>query len=340
MSGEFVKLKGDKFLYKNEPFKLKGFNYYPRDYGWRIFKGWDEDKTQVEYELKLADDLKCNCIRTFINYQYSTNNINLERPDTTLPVLDPDYPRRIKEFLDLADKHNLKVILSLFDYMYWSLFEPRYHELGLEYLDQLIPLFSDDPRILAWDVINEPDIYFWKYADLASQAGGDRNLSSFLRKMSEKIRELDKNHLITIGIGKGKNVAKIEGIEKFTDFISFHDYDNPNTLASRIFEVKNLGRPTVLEEFGVHTYAKDPQWPSNEKWQAEYYSSVLQTMEDANLSGSLFWELMDHPVVNIPNVLGPVYDGKDHMDYHFGIYRIDYTSKPAVNSVRQFYSQA
>lgn len=335
-----MRLRDDKFLYQNKVFKLKGFNYYPRDYGWRIFKAWDEDKTRVENELNLADGLKCNCIRTFVNYEYSTNNVNLERPDTTPPVLDPDYPRRIREFLDLAEKHNLKVILSLLDWMYWSLFEPRYHELGIEYLEQLIPTFSNDSRILAWDVINEPDLYFWKYPDLASQAGGDRNLSLFLRKMSERIRELDKNHLITIGVGHSKNVTRIEGIEEFTDFISFHDYDNPNTLASRILEVKNLGRPTVLEEFGVHTYAKDPRWPSNEKWQAEYYSSVLQTVHDTNLGGALFWELMDHPVVNMPNVLGPVYDGKDHMDYHFGIYRTDYTSKPAVNSVRQYYSQA
>jgi hypothetical protein len=110
-------------------------------------------------------------------------------------------------------------------------------------------------------------------------------------------------------------------------------------LWNRIAEVKRLGRPTVLEEFGVHTCAKDLQWPSSPKWQAEYYSSVLQTVEDANLGGSLFWELMDHPVVNIQKVLGPVYDGKDHIDYHFCIYGIDYTPKPAKSVIQRFYTR-
>lgn len=64
----------------------------------------------------------------------------------------------VKEFLAVADKYGLRVILSLFDYVYWDLFEPSYHELGIEYLNQLIPSFSDDARILAWDVINEPDL--------------------------------------------------------------------------------------------------------------------------------------------------------------------------------------
>jgi len=128
MSGEFVKLQGDKFLYKNKLFKLKGFNYYPRDYGWRIFEAWDEDKSEVDFELHLAQDLNCNCLRTFVNYQYSTDNINYQYSKDYVN-LDPAYVDHVKEFLAVADEYGLKVILSLFEYVYWDLFDPRYHEL-------------------------------------------------------------------------------------------------------------------------------------------------------------------------------------------------------------------
>jgi endo-1,4-beta-mannosidase len=330
---DFVRIQDGKFVSNNNPFVLKGFNYYPRDYGWRMDKAWDEAKPQVEYELSLADELKCNCLRTTVNYQYSTKNLGC-KPGSARPILDMDYVRRIKEFLDLASRHGLKVILSLFEYMCWELFNPTYHQLGIEYLEQLIPPLSNDPRILAWDIINEPDL-----KAPFSQPNGVENTTSFLAKMSGRIRELDRNHLVTVGIGRSENVSKIEGIEGFTDFISFHDYGDPSTLISRIAGVTKLGKPTVLEEFGAHTYTQDPQWPQSEDWQLTYYVTVLKTIKSMSLSGSLFWTLVDFPVTILPNALGPVYDGKDNREHHFGLYRTDYSPKPARGIVMRYYAQ-
>jgi len=329
---EFVKAEGEQLVSGNRIFKARGFNYYPRDYGWRIFKAWDKD--EVSRELNLASELNCNCIRTFVNYQYSTNNVNYEQDFKTFYPVDSDYVARIQEFLDLADGHGYGVILSLFEYVYWDLLKPQYYWIGEKYLEELLPQFSDDPRILAWDIINEPDL-----KDPFSQPGGQENVTTFLKKMSQKIRDLDKNHLITVGVGRSENLSKISDIDKFTDFISFHDYDDPSKLRAKISTAKQFKKPVVLGEFGRHTYASDPVWPQTETDQAECYNSVLPIVKQTNIAGSLFWTLMDFPVANIPSALGPVYNGKESIENHYGIYRLDYTPKPAKSVVQRFNAQ-
>ena len=202
-------------------------------------------------------------------------------------------------------------------------------------MDQLIPSFSNDPRIFAWDVINEPDL-----KDPFSQPSGKNNVTGFLTKMTDRIRELDKNHPITIGIGKSEHLVELKDAVQNLDFVSFHDYDDPRKLLQKISDAKEFGKPVVLEEFGRYTYPKDPVWPQTEADQADYFASVLPVVKETEIAGSLFWDLMDFPVANRPDItMGPVYDGKDNKEHHFGIYRIDYTPKPAKRVIQRFYSR-
>ena len=55
----------DGFVLGGSPFVMKGFNYYPRDYGWTSMLDWDWKA--VDRELALAASLNANTVRTGID---------------------------------------------------------------------------------------------------------------------------------------------------------------------------------------------------------------------------------------------------------------------------------
>jgi len=322
---DFVTIEKARFIQKGRPFSLRGFNYFPKYHPWRIFNEWDG--AEVDYELGLGANLNANCVRTAINYQFSTNNVYYEHSWQDFH-LDQTYLDNVESFLALADKRNLKVVLTLFDYVYWELINPTSYWVGESYLQELIPRFADDARILGWDVINEPDL------GLFPNAGVD-NTVGFLRAMTKKIHELDKNHPTTIGLGKASNTPKIED---FTDFLSFHYYGPAESLRNEAIPLAQFEKPIVLEEFGKHSYPNRPGDPSNESLQRDHYLDTLETIQAGgmqNFCGELFWCLLDYPVLNDP--LESPLKGEEIFENHMGVFRLDYTPKLAADVVKRYY---
>jgi endo-1,4-beta-mannosidase len=322
---DFVTIENAAFTLKGRPFTLKGFNYFPRDHPWRIFNEWDA--AEVDSELELGEDLNANCVRTGINYQFSTNNVYYQHSWQDFHV-DQAYLDCVESFLALADKHNLKVILTLFGYVYWELISPGGYWVGENYLQELIPRFADDARILGWDVCNEPDLGHFPHAGVDNTVG-------FLQTMSNKIHELDKNHPTTIGLAMASNTSKIED---FTDFLSFHYYGPADSLRSEAIPLARFEKPIVLEEFGKHSDPNRPGDPSNERLQRQHYLETLQTIQAGgmqNFCGELFWCLLDYPVFNDPQE-SPL-RGEDIFENHMGVFRLSYAPKPAADIVRKYY---
>lgn len=329
---DFVKVENDELVYDNASFIVKGFNYYPKNHAWCIFNDWD--RSEVDYELQLGSLLGANAVRTFINYQYSTDNVGYQYDYRTNYHVSEGYLENMAAFLTLADTYKLKVIFSLFDYVYWELLDPNAQSIGEAYLAELIPEFANDPRILAWDVMNDPE---WVAPHLA---GGEQDVVTFLQRMSNKIKKLDSNHLITIGPGTPSTTPEVQS---FIDFLCIHHYGSPNDLYSKIGALRKFAKPIVVEEWGKHTWSQDPEDPSDEVAQKEYYESILGIVSDQNISGSMLWTLMDFPIENnpcppYPGLCFPVDQGEGE-ENHFGIYRTDYSPKPARDIVKQYYAQ-
>jgi endo-1,4-beta-mannosidase len=323
----FVAIEKGGFVHKGRAFTLKGFNYFPQDHPWRIFNEWDG--AEADHELQLGADLNANCVRTAINYQFSTNNVYYEYSWQDHFHVDQSYLDSVESFLTLTDKHKLKVILTLFDYVYWELINPSNYWVGEKYLQELIPRFADDARILGWDVVNEPDFGHFPHA-------GVENTVGFLRAMTNKIKQLDKNHPTTIGLGKASNTPKIQD---FTDFLSIHYYGPAEELPYEIAPLAQFDKPIVLEEYGKHTWSKRPGDPSNEGLQRDHYLStlgVIQGRKMRNFGGELFWCLLDFPVLNDP--LESPLKGEEIFENHMGVFRLDYEPKPAAEVVRHYYA--
>ncbi len=351
MPPALITVRGDQFVLRGEQFPIKGFNYYPMLHPWRMFNIGEWDAQETERELQLAVGLGANVVRVFIDHPYSIDtkplmpSATVTPTETRYPTLasasgtptstlsfvppTPQYIQNVREFLDIAGRLNLKVILTLFDSLDWSMYQPQNHWIADEYLKQLVPGFAGDPRILCWDLQNEPD--------KAIRTVGPDSVIEFFKRVSTQIRQLDPNHLQTIGWidrARGKYFADLD---RYLDFWCFHYYDSVERLGELIqFYKAQTTKPVLLEEFGLATGGPGADGQHTEQDQELHYSSVFALLEGYKMCGSVFWVLTDFPKGLAGNP--PIQD--DSPENHFGVFRLDYSEKPVAREIRYFWKSS
>lgn len=102
--------------------------------------------TQVDFELGLGTTLHANTLRIFINYQFSTRNVNYSRDIYSNYHFQASYAMALKQFLNIADKYGYRVVVTLFDWLYWELLRSENFWTVRNYLNELIPQFSRDSK--------------------------------------------------------------------------------------------------------------------------------------------------------------------------------------------------
>ena len=236
-----------------------GFNYIPANaisYT-EMWMPYNFNPELINAELVLAESVGFNCLRI------------------TLPFVvwehDPkSFKMLLNDFLEICDKHGIKVMPSLFDDCTFGadpkLENPWYgkqpdilkgwyangwtpspgHDmvrdpktwLRLErYVKDIIATFKNDPRIWVWDLYNEPT------------NGGLGNVSLPLAtEVFTWAREIAPSQPLTIGQWNDNNELN-EIIYKNSDIITFHDYGDSRHLADHILSLKKYGRPIINTEW-------------------------------------------------------------------------------------------
>ena len=301
---ELVKVTGDQFTLYGEHLPINGFNYYPRLHPWRTFNVSEWDPAGAERELRLGVNLGANVVRTFVDYQFSLD---------TQPSRPPDVYFAL----------NLRVIVTMFDSVDWSIYQPYNQWMAEEYLKQLIPPFVGDPRILCWDLQNEPD-------RAISSVGADVVIP-FFKRVSSQIRQMDPNHLQTIGWIDRAHGKYFGDLDSYLDFWCFHFYDAIERLSDLIaFYKSKTTKPIMLEEFGLATGGPGADGQHTELDQSLHYSQVYALISGYKLCGSAFWTLMDFPQGLAGNPPTP----DDSPENHYGVFRLDYSEKPVARAIR------
>jgi hypothetical protein len=361
---EFMYVEGDKLMLGGEQFVMKGFNYYPKDYGWTSMADWDWEA--VDQELALAASLGANTIRTGISFQYTTGNIDGQKDIYATYRVLPEHLDALDRLLALAEKHQLKVVLWLADTLYWELWDPAHFDTVKNHLETLIPHYADDTRIAAWDLMTDVD-----GAMLLPIGAGGAGLEigvmvTFLRNMSSAVNELDPNHLVTIGFCWPSSVILAQD---FTDFLmpQFLGGDHPEIVSQPALsgEAEDYGQwdqvlvdkeavvarleqkvrsiqsqirrpmPFVLAEYGIYTAS-----PSSPELQQGVYEAVLElAFLRMKLAGALNWALTDF--VWPPKAFTLVPDDapmSTPAEQTFGVFDLDYAPKPAAEVARIYYS--
>ena len=238
---------------------------------------WQEatyDEETIDRELAWAAEIGFNTMRVFLH-------------DLVWKADPEGYLRRIDRFLGVADRHGIGVMLVFFDGV-WNPFpfagkqpEPTPHvhnsqwvqSPGAEilrnldrhdeleaYVKGVVGQFRDDPRVVVWDLFNEPDNQNFAYAEVElSPEVKAPAAEALLGKAFEWARSMGPIQPITAGVWSGDwgDPGALSSINARmldeSDVISFHSYESPEVVEALVMDLQQYGRPLLCTEYMART---------------------------------------------------------------------------------------
>jgi mannan endo-1,4-beta-mannosidase len=285
--------------------------------------------------------------------------------------------QRLDYVLAAAAKNDIKVIVVLLNnwrafggidqYLTWYK-RPRHHEFYSapelkrayrDWVEHVVTrknsltgrVYRDDPTVFAWELANEPRCKGG--SDFDRDTGwSERTLTDWAGEMSEYLKSLDSNHLVSVGdegflpggreqwgyqANDGVDHAALTGLAN-VDFGTFHLYPGdwgtkPGFGEAWIIDhlklARELGKPTILEEYGLRVERAQGMlgsvrqgWPERR----DGYQRWNELMLTHGGNGALAWMLA-----------GVDEQGARYPDYdHFAFYRDDPTGGLLKNFAQRF----
>ncbi|MHB8862027.1 MAG: cellulase family glycosylhydrolase [Pirellulaceae bacterium] len=189
---------------------LRGFSIVP-SWGARVEEAWwSYDGARMREEVALARQVHANCLRLWIEF-----SAWMAKPEQVTT-----------NFLDAVaaiDEAGMKVMPCLFN---------RWHDFSwdyggtytehlyrnwqpmVDYVKALVQPLANDPRILVWDLCNEPQAH-----DLASEV--NQREFEWLKTIAAAVRQQGARQPITIGTMSGGN---IDTFAPLCDVVCAHPY--------------------------------------------------------------------------------------------------------------------
>lgn len=213
------------------------------------------DPETISKELKWAAGIGFNIVRVYLhNLLWQSDKEGLED--------------RIKRFLDIADRNQIRTMFVLFDDC-WNNdpkvgkqpdSNPGIHNSGWvqspgkdlvmdssgwpvleDYVRGVISTFALDERIVIWDLYNEP----------GNNEQHEKSLP-LLQSAMTWAREANPSQPLTVGLwyeNKALNDFQLSN----SDVITFHNYNPEDDLTRQIKLLKEYGRPVICTEYMART---------------------------------------------------------------------------------------
>jgi hypothetical protein len=232
------------------------------------------DPKQIDKELGWAESLGFNSMRVFLHHLLWEQD-------------KEGFLKRMDEFLAIADKHHIRIMFVLFDSVWdpnpklgkqrepqkgvhnsgWvqspgeaDLRDAKRHPLLEAYVKGVVSRFKDDPRVVVWDVWNEPDNENGNSygKEKLKQEPKDKKalVLPLLEKTFDWARSAEPSQPLTSGLWLGDHKAdptKLIPIESVqlaqSDVISFHSYGKLPEMKAWIDNLKKNGRPLICTEY-------------------------------------------------------------------------------------------
>jgi hypothetical protein len=334
-----VRPAGNKLVIDGKPVVLKGTNYWYHKAPFGDTWIW-WDGPAIRHELWKAKELGANTVRIGIPFGERRATKTIWGPDCeddrglTCTEVKGRIVSQMNQFLQIAAGFDMKVIFTLFE---WHNQYPAPNERAyarqLNYLRGLVRPFANDDRVLAWDLHNEPEYYAtWK-------DGGKDRVIAWIGHMARALREIDRNHMLTIGVARYETLwdAARDGTRliDMVDLVSFHLYD-AGALRTQIIALEKLThKPLLLEEMGWPTGPAELSTAAaryDEATQLFLYRTMLADAKSSSLVGVVQWMLWDYP-----HDYGLYPGDPPTFEPFFGIVRVDGSFKPAAAEFRDGY---
>lgn len=306
----FVGVRGTSLVVDGQPLRLSGYNYFPESTPWLGF--WKTyDTGAIDRGLSAIEAQGLNAIRVLIPYA----QFGGASPD-------PKYIERLADFLSRARVHHLRVLVALFDFHDFT--SPLLWAGADRQLEALLGRFTDDSTIIAWDLRNEPNIFY--------PADSQLTIDAWLTHLARLARAIDPHHPLTIGWFRPEEATRLSSL---VDVVSYHYYGNVADFGRRFDVLRKTvsDKPILLSEFGRTTF--NPLTflgIYDEADQARYYRDVIGKVARSDSVGYLVWTLHDFP--SYPPVSWWPQPWQLEVERHFGVLRWDGTRKPAYSYVR------
>ena len=251
---------------------LVGCNFTPA-YAINPIEMWAADTfdaVAIDRELGWAADLGMNTARVYLH------NVPWAEDREGFLV-------RVQTYLDIAHSHGIHTMLVLFDSCWhpepmpgrqpdprpgvhnsgWvqcpgvsTLMDVERHNALRDYVRDIVGEFAFDPRVLAWDIWNEPD----NDLDVSACKPDELNAKAalvlpLLREAFNWARGMNPIQPLTSGIWLGDwssegTMTEIQIAQcNLSDIISFHNYAPGPDFAKRIGWLRRYNRPLICSEF-------------------------------------------------------------------------------------------
>ncbi|MGB7437045.1 MAG: hypothetical protein WBR26_13505 [Candidatus Acidiferrum sp.] len=227
------------------------------------------DPKRIDLELGWAQAIGLNTMRVFLH--------------DLLWQQDPaGFQHRIDTFLTIANKHHIRILFVLFDSC-WDPHpqlgqqrdpRPGVHNSGwvqspgaaalkdpaqvprLEaYVKGVVGAFVNDPRILGWDVWNEPGALNEGSYEKQELSDKHKYVRALLPKVFVWAREAGATQPLTSGLydGNWSSPEKLDPIQRTqleqSDVLSFHNYSKPSDFLKHVRQLQRYHRPILCTEY-------------------------------------------------------------------------------------------
>lgn len=209
------------------------------------------DPITIDRELGWAEGLGFNCVRVYLHDL-------LHQADAA------GFKQRIEKYLQIAAWHNIRTGFVLFDDCWnqepklgkqpepkpgvhnsgWvqspgtaRVLDPGAWEPLESYVTDIVSTFTQDRRVLLWDLYNEP----------GNNNLGEKSLP-LLQQAFQWARHGSPSQPLSVAVWD-KNQALNEFILSASDVITFHNYANVANLVEQIAELMTHHRPLICTEY-------------------------------------------------------------------------------------------
>lgn len=303
----FARADADKLLLGDEPLRVRGVNYYPRNAPWQDFLG-EGKLAEIETEFDLIAARGFNTLRIFLWY----DALFQCEPERALP--NAAAFEKLDSIVRLAAERDLFLIVTLNDLPDFY-FRPIYQDFA-RYDAQtkfIVARYRDEPMILMWDMRNEGDIDYGVSGAGMSNTTRE-NVLKWLQHVTQLVRASDSNHLLTAGW-----LAQAVETAPYVDVLSLHHWSTDAGLRERIASVRaETAKPLLIQELGMSSLG------GNEDAQRQNVPRMIRVAEENGLAGWLIWTAFDFYALP---------DEMASPEHRFGIWRNDLSPKPVLKEL-------
>lgn len=305
-TSKVFEIKEKQILKNKEKFTIKGINYYPQKTPWTMFEDEFDEKI-IKRDFELIKQAGLNTIRIFVPFV-----------DFGQAKVDEAKLNRLIKTVELAEKENLSVIVTLFDF--YGDYSPQSWTITHRHAEIIVNALKAFKNILAWDIKNEPDLDF--------ESRGEHNVIPWLTSVIQTIRS-ETNQLITVGFYDGQQAIKLN---EQVDFISYHFYDDISNLKHSFKAVNQATKkPVVIQEFGLSSTRTFWNWFGNSLNNQKTHHQICQDFFKTNEVSFVSWTLYDFD--QIPDGVAGKKFWVKHKQKNFGFIDKKGKKKPAFDYI-------